>query len=209
MPVPPHMPSRRASSLRRLLVGTSTALALSLPTRPALSQVTATINTGVTVDVALTGAAIQNLEFTRMAPGATKTVATQDAQSCTDGCTPGKWRFQNISTANGNRRANLQFTALPDSLVGPGGAKLGVAYTARACVYSRLTNTSMGCVTQAVTTQGSTLVVPINNVAGAIGDTRPRTARDIYLWLGGTATARPGQRAGNYTGVVTVFYFYN
>jgi hypothetical protein len=196
-------------TLRRLLLGTGMAVGLSLPTRSTLAQVTATLNTGLVVDVALTGAAIQNLEFARMAPGAAKTVATQDAQTCPDACTAGKWRFQNISNANGNRRANLQFTALPDSLVGPGGAKLGVVYTARACVYRRLTNTSMGCVTQAVTTQGSTLVVPINNVAGAIGDTRPRTARDIYLWLGGTGTARPNQRAGNYTGVVTVFFFYN
>jgi hypothetical protein len=201
--------SRNATFLRRLLFGTAVGLALSLPSRSALAQVTATVNTGLVVDVALSGAAIQDLEFTRMAPGAAKSVATQDAQTCTDACTPGKWHFQSISNKPKDTRANLQFTALPDSLVGPGGAKLGVVYSSRACVHRRSDNTSMGCVVQAVTVQGGTLVVPINKVAGAIGDNNPPIARDIYVWLGGTATARPGQRAGNYTGVVTIFFFYN
>jgi hypothetical protein len=103
----------------------------------------------------------------------------------------------------------MQFAALPDSLVGPGGARLGIAYNARACVYDRATNLSLGCVTQASSIQGSTVVVPINKVAGAIGDLTPAISRDIYLWLGGTASPRPGQRAGDYTGTVTVFFFYN
>jgi hypothetical protein len=130
-------------------------------------------------------------------------------QTCTDACTSGRWRFQNISRKGADRNANLQFATLPDSLVGPGGAKLGVSYTARACVYDRATNLSLGCVTQATSIQGSTIVVPINKVAGAIGDQSPALARDIYLWLGGTASPRAGQRAGDYSGVVTVFFFYN
>jgi hypothetical protein len=171
--------------------------------------VTATLVTGLVVDVPLSGAAEQNLDFMRMQPGASKSVAAQDVQSCTDACTAGRWRFQNISKKNTDRFANMQFTVLPDSLVGPGGAKLGIAYTARACVYNRATNLSLGCVTQGSSIQGSTVVVPINKVAGAIGDQTPALARDIYLWLGGTASPRAGQRAGDYSGVVTVFFFYN
>jgi hypothetical protein len=171
--------------------------------------ITGTLSTGLVVDVALTGAAEQNLEFTRIQPGTPKSVVAQNAQTCTDACAAGRWRFQNLSRKGSDRRANLQFAALPDSLVGPGGAKLGVAYNARACVFNRATNLSLGCVTQASSIQGSTVVVPINNVAGAIGDQTPALARDIYLWLGGTATPQVNQRAGDYTGVVTVFFFYN
>ena len=177
---------------------------------PARAQtITASVTTAVSVDLALTGAAEQNLDFTRILPGTPKAVIAQATQSCTDGCTAGRWRFQNISKRGADRRANLQFAALPDSLTGPGGAKLGIAYNARACVYDRATNVSLGCVTQASSIQGSTVVVPINGVAGAIGDVKPAIARDIYLWLGGTASPRAGQRAGDYTGVVTVFFFYN
>ena len=177
---------------------------------PARAQtITASVTTAVSVDLALTGAAEQNLDFTRIQPGTPKAVIAQATQSCTDGCTAGRWRFQNISKKGSDRRANLQFAALPDSLTGPGGAKLGIAYNARACVYDRATNLSLGCVTQASSIQGSTVVVPINGVAGAIGDVKPALARDIYLWLGGTASPRAGQRAGDYTGVVTVFFFYN
>jgi hypothetical protein len=179
-------------------------------TLPAGAQtVTATLATGLVVDVPLSGAAEQNLDFTRIQPGTPKSVVAQDAQSCVDACTAGRWRFQNISRKGSDRRANLQFVALPDSLVGPGGAKLGVTYTARACVFDRATNSSLGCVTQSPSIQGSTVVVPINKVAGAIGDLTPPIARDIYLWLGGTASPRAGQRAGDYSGVVTVFFFYN
>ena len=170
---------------------------------------TATVTTGLVVDLALTGAAEQNLDFMRMQPGTAKVVVAQDAQTCTDGCTAGRWRFQNISKKGIDKRANMQFAALPDSLVGPGGARLGVAYNARACVYDRATNLSLGCVVQASSIQGSTVVVPINKVAGAIGDQTPPLSRDIYLWLGGTASPRPGQRAGDYTGTVTVYFFYN
>jgi hypothetical protein len=177
---------------------------------PARAQtVTATIVTGLVVDVPLSGAAEQNLDFTGMQPGTAKSVVAQNAQTCIDGCTAGRWRFQNISKKGSDRRANMQFVALPDSLVGPGGAKLGIAYTARACVFDRATNLSLGCITQSPSIQGSTVVVPINKVAGAIGDLSPAISRDIYLWLGGTASPRVGQRAGDYSGVVTVFFFYN
>ena len=183
------------------------ALGAALPARA--QTLNATVSTAVSVDLALTGAAEQNLEFSRIQPGTPKAVVAQDAQSCTDGCTAGRWRFQNVSKKGSDRRANMQFAVLPDSLTGPGGAKLGIAYNARACVYNQLTNISLGCVTQASSIQGSTVVVPINGVAGAIGDVKPALTRDIYLWLGGTASPRAGQRAGDYTGVVTVFFFYN
>jgi hypothetical protein len=185
------------------------AFIASFATRLPAQTLTATVTTGLVVDLALSGAAEQNLDFTRMQPGTAKTVAAQDVQSCTDGCTAGRWRFQNISRKGTDRRANMQFAALPDSLVGPGGARLGIAYNARACVYDRATNLSLGCVAQASSIQGSTVVVPINKVAGAIGDLTPSISRDIYLWLGGAASPRPGQRAGDYTGTVTVFFFYN
>jgi hypothetical protein len=177
---------------------------------PAHAQtVTATLATGLVVDVPLSGAAEQNLEFMGIQPGTAKSVAAQNAQTCLDACTAGRWRFQNISRKAADRRANLQFAVLPDSLVGPGGARLGVTYNARACVHDRATTLSLGCVTQATSIQGSTVVVPINKVAGAIGDQSPPLQRDIYLWLGGTASPRAGQRAGDYSGVVTVFFFYN
>jgi hypothetical protein len=144
-----------------------------------------------------------------MTPGSARVVASQDAQTCADGCTSGKWRFQNLSRKGSDRTANLQFTVLPDSLVGPGGARLGVSYTSRACVYDQLRNVSLGCVNQGATSQGTSIAVPINKVPGAIGETKPQAARDLYLWLGGTASPRPGQHAGSYTGVVTVYFFYN
>ena len=204
----PHhrsIPRRPSRSLAWAVV--VSGLCVAAPLRA--QTVTGTLSTGLVIDVALTGAAEQNLEFTRIQPGTPKSVVAQTTQTCPDACAAGRWRFQNISKKGADRRANLQFAALPDSLVGPGGAKLGVAYNARACVFNRATNLSLGCVTQASSIQGSTVVVPINNVAGAIGDQSPALARDIYLWLGGTATPRVGQRAGDYTGVVTVFFFYN
>lgn len=201
-PTTRHRPSRLAAWAVLVSV-----VALTAPARA--QTMTATLATGLVVDVALSGAAEQNLEFARMQPGTPKTVNAQNAQGCADACTAGRWRFQNISRRASDRRANLQFVVLPDSLVGPGGAKLGVAYNARACVYNRATNLSLGCVTQASSIQGSTIVVPINKVAGAIGDQSPPLQRDIYLWLGGVASPVAGQRAGNYTGVVTVFFFYN
>ena len=185
------------------------ALLAGAPARASAQTLTATLSTSLVVDVALSGAAEQNLDFRRMQPGAAKSVAAQDVQSCTDACTAGRWRFQNISRRNPDQRANMRFAVLPDSLVGPGGAKLGVAYTARACVHDRATNAPLGCVSQASSIQGSTVVVPINKTAGAIGDFNPSIARDIYLWLGGIASPQAGQRAGAYTGVVTVFFFYN
>jgi hypothetical protein len=197
-----HRPSRLAAWAVCMMT-----LAAAGPLRA--QTVTATLTTGLIVDVALTGSAEQNLDFTRMQPGTPKSVAAQTAQTCVDACTAGRWRFQNISRRNTDRNANMQFAALPDSLVGPGGAKLGVTYTARACVFDRATNLSVGCVAQASSIQGSTIVVPINKVPGAIGETSPQIARDIYLWLGGTASPVAGQRAGDYSGVVTVFFFYN
>jgi hypothetical protein len=183
------------------------ALMASAPVRA--QTVTATLTTSLIVDVPLSGSAEQNLDFTRMQPGTPKSVAPQAAQTCVDACAAGRWRFQNISRKNTDKNANMQFSVLPDSLVGPGGAKLGVTYTARACVFDRATNLSVGCVSQATSIQGSTVVVPINKTPGAIGETSPQIARDIYLWLGGTASPVAGQRAGDYSGVVTVFFFYN
>ncbi len=191
----------------RLWAAFVSLLALAAPLHA--QSVTRALTTSLTVDAPLAGAAEQDLEFSRIQPGTPKSVAAQAAQSCTDGCLAGRWRFQNISSKGADKRANLQWSVLPDSLTGPGGAKLGIAYNARACVYNRATSTSIGCVTQASATQGSTLVVPINKVAGAIGDQKPALARDIYLWLGGTASPRVNQRAGHYSGVVTVFFFYN
>jgi hypothetical protein len=192
---------------KRILLAAASAL-FAMTTTASAQTATRTLNTTVTVDVALIGAAVRDLDFTRMAPGIPKSVTAQDAQSCADACTSGKWWFQNISNKGGDRNANLLFTALPDSLTGPGGAKLGVSYNATACVYARATNTSIGCVSQPTLTQGGSVVVPINK-AGGIGYTTPATPRDIYLWLGGTASPRAGQRAGTYVGVVTVIYFYN
>jgi len=203
---PSFLPLVRARSRQLAAVA---AFALCAGGAPVAAQpINATVATGLIVDEALIAAAIQNLEFGSMSPGGSKLVSAKDAQTCTDGCMSGKWRFQNLSKKGSDRRANLQFTALPDSLTGPGGAKLGVAYNARACVYNRATNLSVGCVTQGSTTQGSTLVVPINKVPGSFGDTSPPMSRDMYLWIGGTASPRPGQRAGDYTGVITVFFFY-
>lgn len=187
----------------------STLALLAITTAPVHAQsVTRSLATSLTVDAALVGAAEQDLEFSRIQPGTNKTVAAQAGQTCVDGCAPGRWRFQNISSRGADRYASLQWTVLPDSLTGPGGAKLGVSYNAQACVYNRATNAAVGCVSQASSTQGSTLLVPINKVAGAIGDQKPAMNRDLYLWLGGTASPRPNQRAGHYAGVVTVFFFY-
>jgi hypothetical protein len=199
---------RRPPFLRGWAAGAFLGVALAAPLAPrAHAQTkTVTVATGLVVDVPLSATALRNLDFVRMQPGTPKAVAAQDAQTCTDGCGAGKWQFQNISRRGADRFANLQFAVLPDSLIGPGGAKLGVSYTARACVWWRALNAQLNCVTQATSTSGSTVVVPINGVAGAVLSGQPR---DIYLWLGGTATPRAGQRAGDYTGVVTVFFFYN
>ena len=198
---------RRAMRFHRILLGAAATLA-AMSSAGYAQTATRTLNTTVTVDVALVGSAVRDLDFTRVAPGIPKSVTAQDAQGCADACTSGKWRFQNISSKGSDRNANMQFTGLPDSLTGPGGAKLGVSYNAKACVYARATNTSIGCISQPALTQGGSVVVPINK-AGGIGYTTPATPRDIYLWLGGTASPQAGQRAGTYTGVVTVFYFYN
>lgn len=201
LPATPHHAWRSAAAR-------AIAAVCLLASAAGAQTVTGTVTTGMIVDQALSGGAVQDLEFGRMAPGSPKLVAAQDAQGCTDGCMAGKWIFQNVSKKGNDHYVNLQFSALPDSLVGPGGAKLGVTYTSIACVYKQATNASVGCVNQGATVQGTTIVVPINKVAGAIGFTKPQYARDLYLWVGGTASPAAGQRAGDYTGVITLVFAY-
>ncbi len=172
-------------------------------------QVQANVQSLAVVETALTGAAVRDLEFGTATPGIPQTVAPQNAQSCA-GCASGLWVFSSLSPANSaNRRyIRVTFVSLPASLAGPGGAALPLNWTnaARGCVVRGATE--LGCAT-GTPVAGDAYSYQING-PGADPALQPGTnGRDLYLYLGGTATPTASQRAGIYSGIVTIRFEYS
>lgn len=156
------------------------------------------------VEEALTGSAVRDLEFGTLSPGVPQTVASGDAQSCA-GCASGLWTLTGLTPANAPQRrfVRVTYVSLPSALSGPGGATLGLSWTnaARTCVMR--TGAELYCVTH-TPSAGSGHSIQING-PGAPAAAQPGTnGRSVNLYLGGTATPTAGQRAGVYTGTITV-----
>lgn len=164
------------------------------------------------VDVALTGQAIRDLAFGYVTGGQSTTIATSDVAACA-GCTSGKWSFLNL--ANGNqasrRNAAMTFTQLPAALVSPTGATLPLTWTngAKACLTKA--GVEYYCFPIYTPTQGTARLHQING-AGAPGTASEPAGggrRNLDMYLGGIATPTAGQRAGYYTGTITLQFAYS
>lgn len=167
-------------------------------------QVQANVQGLAIIEEALVGSAVRDLEFGTLVPGAPQTVASADAQSCA-GCASGLWALTGLSQANNAARRYIRITyvSLPATLAGPGGATLALGWTnaARACVMR--SGAELYCVTQTPSAGGS-FSVPINGPAAPAAAQPGTHGRDMHLYLGGTATPTAGQRAGVYSGTVTI-----
>ena len=197
--------------LARWLKGSLLALALAAGgTAPAVAQQkTATIQALAVMEQALTGAAMRDLEFGTLTPGTAQTVAPQNAQSCA-GCVSGLWVFTNLSSSNSpaTRYLRITFVSLPASLSGPGGATLALDWTngAQGCLSRNGTEFACDVGTPA---DGAAYSYPINGPAAPAAVQPGTTGRNLNLYLGGTANPTAGQRAGNYSGTVTVRFEYS
>ncbi len=170
---------------------------------------TSTVQALAVLEQALSGAAMRDLEFGTIAPGASQTVAPQNAQACA-GCASGLWQFTNLASNNGVpfRYVRVTFLSLPASLSGPGGATLPLNWTnaARGCVVRN--GTELGC-EQGTPVNGAAYSYPINGPAAPAAIQPGTSGRDLLLYLGGTATPAASQRAGNYSGTVTIRFEYS
>jgi hypothetical protein len=169
----------------------------------------ANIQSLAAVETALTGAAVRDLEFGTATPGVPQTVAPQNAQSCA-GCASGLWVFSNLSSSNSPsvRYIRITFLSLPATLTGPGSAALPLDWTngARGCVVR--SGTELGCAT-GTPVQGAAYSYQING-PGADAALQPgTTGRNLNLYLGGTANPATNQRAGIYSGTVTIRFAYS
>lgn len=156
-----------------------------------------------TVDVALTGIAVQNLVFATATPGGSMTVTPGTTAGCT-GCQAGKWQVQRLSKspAAGRRFVQLTFTALPTTLArNGGGPPLAISWTnaANTCLATTGGGAEYYCFGAWTPSQGVMHSVRINP------DPSGQTAqRDLNIYLGGTIAPPATQQAGYYSGVVTL-----
>ena len=193
--------------LRALLIP-----ALALPAVLGAQTATANLTAVAVIDVALVGAAIRDLGFSYLTPGATKTVTAADAGGCA-GCTSGKWTFSNLLAGNqaGRRNASLTFTQLPASLTSTNGSTLALTWTnsARACLIKG--GIEYYCFPAYTPVQGVAHLDQING-AGAPGtafEPNGGGRRDLNVYLGGIAAPTAGQAAGYYTGTITLQFAYS
>lgn len=170
---------------------------------------TSSVQSLAVVEQALTGAAMRDLELGTITPGASQTVAPQNAQTCA-GCASGLWAFTNLSASNNPdfRYIRITFLDLPASISGPGGATLPLNWTnaARGCVVRN--GTELGCET-GTPVNGAAYSYPINGPAAPAALQPGTTGRDLLLYLGGTAAPTAGQRAGHYWGTITIRFEYS
>lgn len=193
--------------LRALLI-----LALAIPA--VLGAQTSTGNLGVVavIDVALVGSAVRDLDFSYVTPGSNKTVTPADAAGCA-GCASGKWTFAGLLQGNqaGRRNASLTFTQLPSALTSSSGATLPLTWTnsARACLFK--SGLEYFCFPAYTPVQGLAHLDQING-AGAPGSAAEPNGggrRDLNVFIGSIAAPTAGQRAGYYTGTITLTFTYS
>jgi hypothetical protein len=168
---------------RRQLLATLALAATLAP--PAAAQVSASIDATATVTngfevLTITGA--QDLQFGTLDAQAC-TLATGPCANVTDG------RFE--ITGEPTQSINVTFT-LPTTLLGPGGDLLDVAFGA---------------------TDGKVLATGTTTVNSTFDPTVPQAIAidgggDLWIGIGGSATTRPDQADGFYTGTITLTVAY-
>jgi len=167
-------------------------------------QVQASVQGLAVIEEALVGSAVRDLEFGTLTPGVSQGVAPQNAQSCA-GCASGLWELTGLSRANNaaRRYISITYVSLPATLAGPAGATLTLNWTnaARGCVMR--SGAELYCVTQ-TPSAGGTFSIPINGPTAPAAVEPNSGGRDMHLYLGGTASPTASQRAGVYTGTITV-----
>ena len=152
---------------------------------PAAAQVSASINATATVTngfQVLTVAGTQDLQF-----------GTLDAQACTTATGPcanvTDGRFE--VTGEPSTPINVNFT-LPAALLGPSGDLLTVGFGA----------TDGKVLATGTTTVNSTFDPTVTQVISIDG------GGDLWVGIGGSATTRPDQTDGFYTGTITLTVSY-
>jgi hypothetical protein len=195
-------------SLRALLL----LPALALPSIVGAQTSTGNLGVVAVIDVALVGAAVRDLDFAYVTPGSNQTVAPSDASGCA-GCFSGKWTFAGLLTGNNpaRRNASLTFTQLPAVLTSASGATLPLSWTnsARSCLFK--SGLEYFCFPAYTPVEGAAHLDQING-AGAPGSASEPGGggrRDLNVYLGGIAAPTAGQRAGYYTGTITLTFTYS
>jgi hypothetical protein len=173
-------------SKHQRLMTALTALALCVALAgPATAQVSASIDATATVTngfEVLTIAGAQDLQFGTLDAQAC-TIATGPCANVTDG------RFE--VTGEPTQSVNVTFT-LPTTLLGPGGDLLDVAFGA----------TDGKVLATGTTTVNSTFDPTVTQLIPIDG------GGDLWIGIGGSATTRPDQTDGFYTGTVTLTVSY-
>ena len=173
---------------------------------------TANMQVSAIIDVALIGEAIRNLAFGYVTPGQSQTVASSETPGCA-GCTSGKWSIQGLFKGNQPNRRNMAitFTQLPASLANASGATMPLTWTnaAKACLTKG--GIEYYCFPSYTPTQGATVLHQINGAGapGSAAEPNGGGARNLDVYLGGIATPTAGQRAGYYTGTITLQFAYS
>jgi hypothetical protein len=193
---------------RRTAFGAAVLL-LCVSTAPAAQTATGAVGVNAIVDAPLTGAALRDLDFARIAPGLPQTVAPSDVAGCAL-CSSGKWRFSNLAfpILPIFFFARLTFTTLPATLVGPGGATLPLTWTngARACLERN--GAEYHCYAPWTPAQGVTQSLRIGGAGAPPTPGGLPIGRNMNVYLGGTAQPAISQRAGIYVGSVTLQFAY-
>ena len=188
------------------------AVLMSLAT-PLISRAqSANMNVSAVIDVALVGEAIRDLEFGYVTPAQNQVVSPSELPGCA-GCTSGKWSIQDLFKGNQANRRNIAitFTQLPTALVHVNGATLPLSYTnsAKACLTKA--GVEYFCFPSYTPSQGVTVLHQING-AGAPGTASEPNGggkRNLDVYLGAIAAPAAGQRAGYYTGTITLQFAYS
>ena len=154
----------------------------------------------------VTGLGVRDLDFGRMIPGVTQSIAPNNTSSCT-GCTSGMFTFSGLlGTANIARRyARLSFL-LPAQLTSPQGNTLTPTWTnaARACLAKAA---EYFCYPAWTPSSGVYTSVQING-PGSPATPPGGGQRTMNVYLGGTIAVPAAQAAGVYIGTVTLTFTY-
>ncbi|HEX2090986.1 MAG TPA: DUF4402 domain-containing protein [Longimicrobiaceae bacterium] len=112
----------------------------------------------------------------------------------------GEWRIQGIR----NRKAvDISFT-LPASLTGPSGATIPLSFNGNYAGLCEIDNSGQ-CDVSSYTTWNPVTTPTYNDTPSRVRPGRPRYDFDEYaVYIGGEALPAAGQRAGRYTGTISV-----
>ena len=168
---------------------------------------TGPVSINALLEAQMTGQGVRDLDFGRMIPGVTQSVAPDNTASCT-GCTSGQFAFLNLlaGAAPARRYARLSFT-LPATLNSPSGTTLTPTWAnaARACLQKA--GAEYFCYPIWTPVSGVFQSVQINGPGSPATPGGPGQ-RDMNVYLGGTIAVPATQAAGVYIGTVTLTFTY-